>query len=280
MDSLGVNRRTREAMVAGIFYPDDPTMLAERVGTALSGYEASSDSPSATRPMAILSPHAAFDYSCDVQAAAWASTAGAKLDRVIILAPLLRADDHGVYLPETEVFQTPLGDIEVDSGACADLESCNTLFIVNDIPHFESHAIEIQLPFMKTLFPEALLVPILVSGDKVIVQNLARAIGMVFGDDMDRTLIVASSNLASSILRPDAAERSKDLLDLIKSGDWKSLCAQKDVVGLAAIASVMASHVIQDTHFQLLAYDDSHKQASSTSEGIVHYAAAAWYGGE
>lgn len=267
-------------MVAGIFYPDDAGTLAARVNTALAGCTLPNGSSIASRPLAILSPHAAFDYSCDVQATAWASVAQAKIDRIVIIAPLLRPQEHGAYLPESDIFQTPLGDIDVDSGAIADLESCNTLFTVNDTPHFESHAIEVQLPFMKTLFPEALLVPILVSGDTVVASNLARAIDMVFGNDMDRTLLVASSNLATSNIKAEAAQRTQEILDLLGTGDWRGLCSLKNLVGAATLASVMATQVLQKTGFKLMRHDDSHKQMESSTECIVHYVAAAWYTGE
>lgn len=262
-------------MFAGIFYPDNATMLKELVHTALDEAALLDKSLRSGRPLAMLSPHAAFRYSCDVQAAAWSCAAGLQMNRVLIIAPLLRTEEHRAYLPEADIFQTPLGDIDVDTGACADLESCNTLFTVNDIPHFESHAIEVQLPFMKVLFPNALLVPILVAGDMLAVSSLSLAIDTVLGDDIDKTLIVASSNLASSRNHIDAAEDSDSMLRLMEQGDWKALCARKG--GGAAIASVMATRGLQGASFNLLRHQNSIKQVSKADESIMHYAAAAWF---
>jgi AmmeMemoRadiSam system protein B len=279
MGSYGVNRKTREAIVAGIFYPDDLTMLRARIDEALKKVPGSATTVTSERPVAILSPHAAFEYTCDVQAAAWASVAGRRVDTVVMIAPLRRPEESGAYLPESAAFQTPLGDVQVDSGACADLESCSTLFSSNDGPHFESHAIEVQLPFMHTLFPDALLVPVLVCGDATVASSLARAIDMVFGDDLDRTLIVTSSNLAASMVAGDASRRSDELVQLMRFSSWRDLAAQRDFAGSTAIASAMAMDAMTGARFELFEHVDSQHHPGISSDRIVNYAAAAWYSG-
>ncbi len=266
-------------MVAGIFYPDDPYALSERVGASLRAAMEKGTSVDGGQALAILSPHAAFEYTCNVQAAAWASAACRRIERVVMVAPVRNRNEAGVYLPESAVYQTPLGDVEVDTGACADLESCSTLFTTNDIPHFESHAIEVQLPFMRSLFPEAQLVPVLVSGDVSLSSSLARAIDVVFGDDSDRTLFVASSNLASSIVASDAATRSGDIVRLMESGSWRELADRRDIAGSAAIAAIMAIQAMVGARFSLLVRVDSRNHNTTMSEETVHYAGAAWHAG-
>lgn len=279
MGSYGVNRKTREAIVAGIFYPDDTAMLKNRIDEALEKASSLTATYATSRPVAILAPHAAFEYTCDVQAAAWSSVAGSRVDTVVIMAPLRRPEESGAYLPESAAFQTPLGDVQVDCGACADLESCSTLFSSNDVPHFESHAIEVQLPFMRTLFPDALLVPVLVCGDATVASSLARAIDIVFGDDLDRTLIVASCNLASSIVAGDASRRSDELLRLMQFSGWRDLADRRDFAGSTAIASAMAMDAMAGARFELFGRTDSRNHAGASSDRIVNYAAAAWYRG-
>jgi len=279
MGYTGVNRRVREAMVSGIFYPDDAATLMAAVDAALERVSVPFGGVTKTRPSAILAPHAAFEYAGEVQAAAWYAASVSPVDRVIIIAPLRRLGEAGAYLSETHVFQTPLGDVEVDTDACADLESCGTLFSCSDIPHFESHAIEVQLPFMRRIFPDASLVPVLVGGDAKVAASLARAIDIVFGDDMDRTLIVASSNLASSIVAADACRRSYDLLRIMASKDWRDLADRRDFAGSTAIAATMAVESMRDSRFSLLRRGDSQRAGASGMERIVNYAAASWHAG-
>jgi hypothetical protein len=277
----------REAIMAGIFYPDDGTVLMEAVDDALRNAAVAkgdaagnlAGNAASAWPMAILSPHAAFAYSGAVQGAAWASSKGRQIDRIVILAPIRRTGETAAYLPEATVFQTPIGDVEVDTGACADLESCSTLFSSNDLPHLESHAIEVQLPFMRRLFPHALLVPILVGGDARVAEIVSRAVDVVFGDDMERVLVVASSNLASSMIAVDAERRSDELLVSIMAGDWRLVAEHRETIGAVVIAATMALRSMTGARGRLLARLDSRGHSGSALERIVHYGALAWYEG-
>lgn len=278
MVSMGVNRRVREAIVAGIFYPEDAGELssaldmyftASRMAESLDGFEATTSK----RAVAIMSPHAALAYSGRVQASAWTAIRE-PVKRVVMIASMGNPDSPAAYLPEAEVFQTPLGDVEVDTAACAELESCSTLFSVNDLPHLESHAIEVQLPFMRTLFPEAVLVPILVGGGASASTSLARAIDLVFEGGEDN-LIVVSSNLASSMVAYDAKIRSNELVEAIAGGNRHAISGMRDLSGSTAIVAAMSVRSVQEAKFRLLFRVDSTGHASS--ERVVHYGAAAWY---
>ena len=281
-----VKRSAREAMVAGIFYPDDPSRLESRIVRAIAAArEASSRDASppaaAGKILAILAPHAAFDYSIGLQATSWLAAATSLVarapERVIVLGPTRRRDEPGVYLPEVEAFQTPLGDIEVDVEVCEELESCCTLFSRNDIPHFESHSIELQLPFMRLLFPGARLVPILACGDATVASGLARAMDAVLGADLGRTLVVASSNMAASIVAADSAGRTDELLRCIARDAWRDVASRDDIGGSAAIAAAMAVAPMLDRRFSLLGRGDSLGHEKSSAERVVQYASAGWY---
>ena len=262
-------------MVAGIFYADNQEVLIKNVDDALLAARSLNKIAVNSRPCAILSPHAAFEYSGRIQAAAWAQI-DSPIDRVIIIAPIRQRGESAAYLPESEVFQTPLGDVNVDTEVCSELESCNTLFVTNDIPHLESHSIEVQLPFMHRLFPEAMLVPVLVSGDTRVVSALARAIDLVLGEEMETTLVVASSNLASSMVSGIAERGSDDLLASIYSNDWRRVSGALDIGGSVAIASAMALSTVQGSRFKLLMRIDSRHHRAPVNEKIVHYCAGAW----
>ena len=281
-----MKRAIREAMVAGIFYPEDPSRLESRIARALSDAHeadilAGSRMAAAGRVLAILAPHAAFDYSIGLQALGWlaaaTSRAGKAPDRVAVIGPTRRFGENGVYLPEAELFQTPLGDIEVDAEACAELESCCTLFSRNDIPHFESHSIELQLPFMRLLFPKAKLIPILTCGDATVAAGLARAMETVLGADLGDTLVVASSNMAASIVAADSAGRTDELLRSMARGAWRDVASRDDIGGSAAIAAAMAVAPMLDRRFSLLGRGDSLGHEKSAAERVVQYASAGWY---
>lgn len=275
-------------MVSGIFYPDDRSALLEAVDSALARAQADDDHHNAGMVRLVLSPHAGFACTGLLQAKAW-STAGTRLHgtgsgrgpsvrRVIIMAPLHDRHQHGAYLTEFGQFETPLGPVLIDTRACADLESSSTLFAISDTVFLEDHAIEVQLPFMRRVFPDATLVPVLVSGDGSTALALARAIDVVFGQGADETVVAVSANLASSLVEADALRRSDELIAAMALNDWRGITQDHRVHGATAIASALAISAVTGARFRLLGRDDSSHKNSPTS-GIVHYAAATWDGG-
>ncbi len=273
--------KIREASVAGLFYPEERTELEERVGALLALAR-----PRAKAASAIISPHAGLDYSGDLAALAWKSAMGRSLRHVIILAPLHRAEDPLVYLPESEYYATPLGPVRVDRRLVSNLSDCGTVFQESDIPHFEEHGIEVQLPFMRLLFPEASLIPIILGKPSpMTVRALAAALGMVFGPRRDECLVVMSSDLAAGADAQGPAARSTRILEQIKSRDWASLLEQgsKDepfACGGGCIAAYMSSSLAEGTRSVLLGRHDSSACRESQEERLVEYAALAFLRGE
>ncbi len=280
MSNHEVNEKVREAIVAGIFYADEPEALRKAVDQVLA--EAN---PLRDGAIAILTPHAGFSYTGAIQALAWKAACGRPIRRVVMIAPHHRTQGSKIYLPESRFFQTPLGDIPVDIPICDEIESCGTLFEINDIPHLEEHAIEVQLPFMKSLFPNATLIPMIADGNEVAaILAVARALDLVLGSERDTTLMVVSSNLSSSVANSDSARQADQLLDMIRQGDWHGIIGARErksstACGCNAIAQLMASTMTSGTEVSVLGRSDSRLQDGDTAERIVHYAAAAWYPG-
>lgn len=280
MTNHEVNGKFREAIVAGIFYADEPEALAEAVDSVLA--EAN---PVRQDARAILTPHAGFAYTGAIQALAWKSAGGRPITRVVVLAPHHGSQGSKIYLPESRYFRTPLGDIPVDVAVCDEIESCGTIFEINDTPHLEEYAIEVQLPFMKRLFPEAGLIPLIVDGNEfAAITTVARALDLVLGSERETTLIAVSSNLSSSALHVDATRQADVLLAMISQGDWHGLIRSRErktstACGCNAIAGVMATEMIAGSRVSILGRSDSSLLDGNNAERIIHYAAAAWFPG-
>lgn len=279
-----VNGIVREAMVAGLFYPEAGPELLWAVDSSLEAAEATShsaDPEPAAAARCILSPHGGFSYSSLAQAKAWRELKGRAPSRVVVLGPWHGANEQGVFLPESNVFRTPLGDLRVDDEICDELESSGTVFVRNDIPHMEEHSIELQLPYMKRLFPDALLIPILVGGhDRRLPASLSRALDLTIEEYGDSIAVVASSNLSSSFNPEEAAARSDRIIEAIERGDAQALAddeGREMGFGSAVLAAVVGLHCMRDLGFKLLKRIDSIKARGDEHERIVHYAAGAWY---
>lgn len=269
--------KIREAIVSGIFYPEDTSEL--RIA-AVSVLEKASPFKDSAR--AILSPHAGFEYSGAISAAAWASASDRKPNTVAILAPYHRAEEPIVWLPESELFQTPLGQVKVDRRYIEELESCGTIFHMNDIPHFEEHGIEVQLPFMQILFPQASLVPILVGKPTPSAINaLAHSLSLAFSDKMDSMLFVISTNFSCYSSFQDSADRIERVLGYLSNHDDERLYEEyksdtPDMCGVGCLTSLMRSRLLGDASWNLLVKGDSASKRASPSEKVVYYAAGAW----
>jgi hypothetical protein len=148
----------------------------------------------------LVSPHAGYDYSGAVAAAAYKQLEGLSFDTVVVISPSHRAFFRGNSVYSGGIYRTPLGDIPVDLEFCARLTENDPLVALSDAGHeaigggFE-HALEVQLPFLQVVLGQFSLVPI-VMGDQE--YPTARRLGELVGRHakLGRTLVVASSDLA------------------------------------------------------------------------------------
>ena len=97
---------TREAAVAGLFYPADVYQLEKDV----KGY-LQMQAPSLTkRPHILVVPHAGYMYSAQVAAKAYQQLLpfGSEIRRVILVGPAHRVAVKGAALSSAAKFKTPL----------------------------------------------------------------------------------------------------------------------------------------------------------------------------
>lgn len=151
----------REPVVAGMFYPVDPDRCAAEVAHLLQ--EARRAAPEAGF-FAGLVPHAGWAYSGSVAAKTFAALAESGTPRTVVIFGAVHA--WGVGRPSIYArgsWNTPLGALEVDEALAADiLRQGQGKIVDNPRAHSEEHSIEVQLPFVRYLFPEAAIVPLAV----------------------------------------------------------------------------------------------------------------------
>lgn len=189
----------REPAVAGQFYPGSARELTASVEALLGAAPPVADG---LPPKALIVPHAGYDYSGAVAAAAYAYLAphGARYRRVILFGPCHRVPIEGMAMSGAARFRTPAGDVAVDQDAVlnVDLPELRTF----DIAHEREHSLEVHLPFLGALLDEFSVVPVVVGNAEP--QVVAAALDALWGGP--ETLIVISSDL-SHYLDYDAARR-------------------------------------------------------------------------
>ena len=155
--------RTRSPAFAGMFYPDKPQELAATV----RAYVADASPPAMQPPpKAVVAPHAGFIYSGPIAGTAYAAMAarGGQIERIVLVGPSHRVAFAGVATSGAGVFETPIGPVTVDRDAVASLVQAG-LAREFEPAHENEHSLEVQLPFLKQLFPSARVVPLLAGDD-------------------------------------------------------------------------------------------------------------------
>jgi AmmeMemoRadiSam system protein B/AmmeMemoRadiSam system protein A len=184
-----VGAATRSAAVAGSFYTDDPALLRSQV----KGFVGAAGG-SGSKARAIVVPHAGYVFSGATAGKAFARLEVDGVNRVILLGPSHHVGFSGGALPDPGVssFSTPLGAVFVDRKAVSELRR-HADFDGPAEAHGPEHSIEVELPFLQVLVPEARIVPVLVGfeTDRETALRMARAIREIVDE---RTVVVASSD--------------------------------------------------------------------------------------
>jgi AmmeMemoRadiSam system protein B len=275
----------RAAVVAGIFYPEDSLELKKEIDSFLR-----QTSKKRTDALAIISPHAAFPYSGQIQAEAFSAARGRSISRVVILAPWHRGKAGRVFMPESTVFETPLGYCEVDVSSLNALSLASESFVFNDIPHLEEHSVELQLPFIQRIFPEAKIIPLLFGvTNQACRDEVAHALTSVFTDCLAQTLFVVSTDLCTAESKELARKKSEESVECLSRLDSRALVERftprsPDICGLAGLDSLLSCGFMRGKRTELLALGDSSDLlqeddplGENSEERIVTYGAIAFY---
>ncbi len=187
------NLLTREPIAAGRFYEANRAALLEDVETCAGGYHPPSD---LTRPVGGIVPHAGWMFS--------GPTAG-KVFRVLsrLAAPATYVLFGAVHRPGAAkaslypegAWRTPLGDCAVDAALAAELlKTAPDLLEAAPEAHRGEHAIEVQVPFIQALSPEARILPIAVPMTGAATE-LGRAVARVIARWNSPAVFVGSTDL-------------------------------------------------------------------------------------
>jgi AmmeMemoRadiSam system protein B len=232
---------SRRPAVSGLFYPADGPELRSLVHRYIDPVSIAGHSGP---PKAIIVPHAGYTYSGPVAASAYArlkACAGA-ISTVILLGPAHRVALRGLALSASEVFETPLGRVEINAELSRGLMVLPQVS-VNDAAHAEEHSIEVHLPFLQEVLGQFKLVPLVV-GDATALE-VAEALELVWGGD--ETLIVISSDLSHYLDYESASRLDRKTSDAIEALDYESIapgqaCGRVPVSGLLHVARSKGMH--------------------------------------
>lgn len=175
--------------VAGTFYSNSQDRLAQMVDRFLD--TARQNQLLGYTPRVLIVPHAGYVYSGQVAATGF--THLHDFSRVILLGVSHREIFTGGALYQGDAWQTPLGNVPVDTAIVEHLVACPGFHIDNTV-HEAEHSLEVQLPFLQQVLHKFSIVPILLSRApaemlKIMAEQLVEVMDA-------RTVLVISSDLS------------------------------------------------------------------------------------
>lgn len=179
-----------------MWYPREEKLLRETIQLLFERAEAKYPLPSKhMKPLMICAPHAGYAFSGEVAAAAYHAVlgeAGKDITRVIIVSPSHYVDFYGICIPDFTHYQTPLGEIAVDTKVIKKIAHAE-LVDPNETAFHREHAIDVQIPWIQVCMPQAKIVPLIIG--RLAGEDMIQHFGALLAQCVDAsTLVVLSSD--------------------------------------------------------------------------------------
>ncbi len=285
----------RPPAVAGMFYAGTPAELREEIRECFLSPlgpgrlpETASDGKHALR--GLMCPHAGYHYSGAAAAHAYARLAedGAP-ETVILLGPNHRAIGAPIAVVASGAFKTPLGEVAVDTDVARALMAQSPVVREDENAHLPEHSLEVQLPFLQTVAPQASIVPIVfgrVFYDRETLrhlQDMAEALATLLNNRDHPRLLLASTDLMHYVPRDEAYRMDEMALQAVREVDGERLL---DVVfrydismcGVMPTATMLSAlRRLGITRGEVLCHYTSGDVPGGDTRHVVGYASLAFY---
>jgi MEMO1 family protein len=265
----------RPSPIAGTWYEGNPKLLAHKMDQYLVN---ASLSKLSGEVIAIIAPHAGHQYSGQVAAHAFAALRGFNPDLVVLLSPFHALSQFPLLTTKHQAYSTPLGNIEVDQPALAELQT-NLDIPITLIANDTEHSLEIELPFLqRVLKNEFKLLPVMIcSQEAETAQRLGEALGSILKNK--NAILVASTDLSHFYDQETASLLDAEMLKRFESFQPESIFEAEHTskgfaCGRAAVASVLwASRMLGADTVKVVKYATSGDVTGDYSS-VVGYGAA------
>jgi len=275
--AAGANAQgVRKSVVAGAFYDGDKAALAARIDAYLGAVKDLPAVPGDVR--AIICPHAGYVYSGPTAAYAYKLVQGKPYETVVIIGTSHQYGLDGASIYLKGGFETPLGTVPVDEELAAQIAKASGFSYVEEA-HAKEHSVEVQVPFIQTVLPDAKIVPIVLGYPaRRDVYSLAEGIAKACAGK--KVLIVASTDLSHYLSKADANSLDGKTIELVRNNRADTLIAKclngENIMcgGGGVAATLIALKKIGEPRVEVLRYTDS-SEASGDGAHVVGYLAAA-----
>jgi AmmeMemoRadiSam system protein B/AmmeMemoRadiSam system protein A len=267
----------RSSIHAGSWYPGKDSELKDTIQSYLNQAGGKVDG----KIIALVAPHAGYDYSGPVAAFAYKTVQGQNYDDVIVIGPSHHYGFSGASIDIMAGRVTPLGKVEYDLTLARKLMKADKSIRYEPAAHEAEHSTEIQIPFLQTVLTKFQVLEIVMgTQDYPTCQTLSDAIAAAVKGR--KVLIVASSDLSHYHGQAQAesldnrvveavADFDPELLNKRLSADSCEACGGGPIVTALLVARKLGA-----TRAQPLVYATSGNVTGDYRQ-VVGYLAAAIY---
>lgn len=286
--------RTRRPIVAGQFYPADFESCLEEIKECLEARTPKQPLPN--QIVAGIVPHAGWMFSGSLAALVFSAIKHRHKD---VGTFVIFGAAHGYFgskpaVDESALWETPLGDVATDKAVADDLLA-GKLVVCDSQAHSREHSIEVQVPFIQYLFPQAQILPIIVPPNAQAI-SLGEALAEIITPARKKIVCIGSTDLTHygpryGFIPMGAGDEGVDWAATVNDRQFIDLALkiepQRLLAGAvencnacgpgAAAAAVAAARKLGKTAGQLLAQTNSNevmlrKMGASTRDSVGYAA--------
>jgi AmmeMemoRadiSam system protein B len=254
----------RQTYFSGSFYPGS----AEEIEQYIEAFDKIKTEHLGLHPKALIVPHAGYVYSGFTANLAFMQADTPK--RVIIIGPSHRVAFNGISISLHERYNTPLGDLAIDTAYAQSLKAAFGL--AHEPAMHKEHSTEVQMPFIKHYFPDTTVVEMVYGNQD---PTALAAIIETLLDDPD-TLIVISTDLSHFYTEDVAHELDELCLQAIDTEDVSLLHRGCEACGKIGVEAVLMAAKKKGLATKVLDYRTSAWASGDTSR-VVGYTSALIY---
>ncbi len=266
------------ASAAGAFYPADKKELSKVIDGYLKEFRVIKREGDL---LALIVPHAGYEYSGKIAAHAYRQLSGRSYDTVVVIGISHRVGFGGISVMPDGEYETPLGKVKVDKAFAENLMARSSR--IRDIaePWAQEHSVDVQVPFLQKTLGNFKIVPVMF-GQQTFEDCSILADAIVQAAGNKRILIVASSDMTHYRTAEVTNKMDALAIDAITRGDVNALAARLatgecEMCGYGpVITAMLACDNLGATSYELLDYGDS-GDVTGDKSSVVGYMSAAIY---
>ncbi len=279
--------KVRRPAAAGYFYPAGRGDLEDAIRDSFLnpvGPGKLPPAPPRNDVIGVISPHAGYAYSGPIAAHSYymASSLKGTVETVVITGPNHYGVGSGVAVTESDMWETPLGTVEVDRELARTIVDLSRIVDVDDAAHWREHSVEVQVPFLQFSLGEGLrMVPITMAlQDALTAVEVGDAIARAAKEVGRRVLLVASTDFTHYEPYDEAYRRDAKAIEAIMSMDTSELYRvvekyRVSMCGYGPVAvTLTAARALGATKVELLKYATSGDTAGDKGS-VVGYGSLA-----